>query len=119
MAYTNESILDSVKDTLGIAKDDDSFDAEIRMDINSALATLNQVGCGNVVMISDSSTKWSDFADPTSEQFGLIQQFVFIKTKLLFDPPAASTLNAFKEASNELIWRIQMAFDHIEEVETK
>lgn len=113
----DESIIASVKDALGVSHDDASFDTEIFMDINSALATLNQVGCGKITLIKDETVKWTDFADASEEQFGMIQQFVFVKVKILFDPPLASTLAAFKEASDELLWRIEVSFDRKKEVE--
>lgn len=39
-----DSILDSVKQMLGIEPDDESFDPEIIMHINSAFMTLNTLG---------------------------------------------------------------------------
>ena len=58
-----ESILESVKKTLGILDDYDHFDPEIIQAINTAFFTLNQLGIGpeEPFTIKDNYATWTDF----------------------------------------------------------
>ena len=110
-----ESILDSTKESLGVAVDDTSFDSEIRMHINGALGVLRQNGIGRSILIADNSVTWDDFKDPLqvhgNQIFNVVPQYVFVYVKILYDPPAASQLSAYKELRDELIWRLTLEYD--------
>ncbi len=88
-----ESILTSIKKLLGITEDYTCFDPDIIMCINSAFATLTQLGAGppEGFRITDKSTLWSDYL-PDNPRLDFIKSYVHLKTKLLFDPPTASPL---------------------------
>ena len=43
-------------------------------------------------------------------EFGLIKQLIYTQVKMLFDPPTATSLNVMKSISEELKWRIQVAY---------
>lgn len=103
------SILDSVKKSIGIDKEYAAFDPDIIMHINSVLATLNQLGVGpeSGFSIEDSSTTWNELIgdDP---RYNSVKTYVFLKVRTLFDPPTASHLmTAMNEQIREFEWRIQ------------
>ena len=102
-----DSILNSVKKWCGLPEDYLPFEEDVISCINSELNILNQVGVGVVgFQISDSSSKWSDFLTTDETKFGMAKQYVKIKTRLIFDPPANSFVQtALKEQADELLWR--------------
>lgn len=102
-----DSILNSVKKWCGMSSDYTAFDDDVISCINAELNVLNQVGVGVVgFQIEDSTSKWSDFLGESESKFGIAKQYVKIKTRLVFDPPANSFVQtALKEQADELIWR--------------
>lgn len=107
-----ESILLTVKKMLGIAEEYHAFDLDIIVNINSVFLTLNQLGVGpeSPFQITGDSEVWSAFADP-SEVPG-IQTYVYLKTRLLFDPPTNSFLvTAIEKQIAELEWRLNVQVD--------
>lgn len=104
-----ESILTSVKKMLGIAKEYEHFDSDLIMHINSVLMILSQLGIGPVegFLIEDESASWSDFI-PEGKNLELVKSYVFLKVRLLFDPPlSSSVLEAMNRMINEFEWRLQ------------
>jgi len=105
------SILDSIKTMCGISSDDDGFDSEMIMYINSVLGILTQLGIGPSAgfSISDSVDVWADFLEPTHPDFELIKTYTYSKVRLMFDPPQNSFLvDALKQQISELEWRIEL-----------
>lgn len=104
-----ESILTSIKKLLGIEEEYEAFDPDIIMFINSALMILNQLGVGpqKGLTITDKVSTWKDlFGDRTD--IDSVRSFVFIKTKLSFDPPANSFLvDSYNNLLKEYEWRIK------------
>ena len=87
------SILTSTKKILGIAADYEAFDLDITTHINSALSIINQLGIGpdEGFEIEDSDPEWSDIGLPQN-QLNLLRTYVFLKVRMLFDPPNTSFL---------------------------
>ena len=106
-----ESILDSVKVMLGISIDDDpSFDQDLILHINGALTVMNQLGVGpsRGYNITDATQTWSEFIGPR-EDLALIKQAIFLRVRLLFDPPQNSFLvAAIEKQIEEFDWRIEV-----------
>ena len=103
-----DSILNSIKKLHGISEDDISFDIDIIIHINSALMILNQLGIGPVkgFYIQDDSAIWADYV-PDKFVSEVIKTFIYIKVRLVFDPPASPTvIEALKASANEYEWRI-------------
>ena len=102
-----DSILLSVKKWCGLPESYAPFDDDVITCINTELNILNQVGVGVVgFQVSDSTSKWSDFLGEDESKFAMAKQYVKIKTRLIFDPPANSfVLDALKKQADELIWR--------------
>lgn len=106
------SILTSVKKNLGIPEDYTHFDADILTHINSTLAILFQLGVGpqdKAVEIKDKSYTWDMFLGENTD-LNFVQSEIFIRVKLLFDPPATTHVaQALKSNLNELEWRAMIA----------
>lgn len=107
----SKSILDTIKKMLGIHKDDDTFDIDIIVGINSAFTTLRQLGVGPEAGFSivDDTKLWTDFI-PESERLDAVKTYIYLKVKLVFDPPLnASLLESFETTIKELEWRLNVA----------
>lgn len=102
------SILTSTKKVLGLADGYTPFDEDVIMGINSAFSVLNQLGVGppNGFFIEDSNPTWDDYTVPVV-QLQLVRTYVFLKTRLGFDPPTTSYLiTAMTEQISEYEWRL-------------
>ena len=107
-------ILTDVKNFLGYAHDDDSFNNDILIVTNLALSTLNQLGVGTEINATE-DTNWSEFipTDVPKDVISLpmIKAYASIKCKILFDPPAPSTLNIMDKEATNLESRLQCGWD--------
>lgn len=106
------SILLSVKKNLGIASEYTHFDADILSHINSTMAVLFQEGVGpqdKPVEIKDDTYTWDMLTD-NDPTLNFIQSSVFLRVKMLFDPPATTHVSqAMKESIAELEYRSMIA----------
>ena len=108
----DNSILNSIKKMLNVAPDDSSFDTDIKIGINAALANLIQIGTGpnGGFVITGPDETWSSYL---GDDYKLIEQaktYVFLKTKLLFDPPEhAYVIDMMEQQANEMAWRLSIA----------
>lgn len=105
-----ESILTSIKKMLGIEEEYTHFDPDIIMHINSTFMTLNQLGVGPQpgFSISDKSTIWDEYVDPSMDFEG-VKTFIFLKVRLIFDPPSTSfVIDAMERQIKELEWRLNI-----------
>jgi hypothetical protein len=108
------SILISTKKVLGIPEADTSFDLDIIMHINTAFGVLMQLGIGPIegFAIEDELSVWNDFIDPIGSMNNLalqniVRTYVFLKVKMLFDPPNTSYLiSAMTEQIEQYEWRL-------------
>ena len=105
------SILRSIKGLLGPDSDYTVFDPDLIIFINSALSTLTQVGVGPKTgfRIEGEGEEWEDFLGD-AENLDMVKNYVFMKVKILFDPPANSYLvTAYKESCEEIENRLKIA----------
>lgn len=103
-----DSILNSIKQVVGVEIDDDAFDVDILMFINTTFSTLNQLGIGpvNGFYLEDDSTVWSDYLgdDPNLNS---VKAYIGLSVRMLFDPPATSFhLESMRKQIEELGWRL-------------
>lgn len=106
----SESILTSIKKNLGLAESYEAFDADIILFINSSIANLTQLGVGLDAgfQIVDKTATWESFLG-TDPRLNNIKTFIYLKVRLLFDPPATSfAIEAFENQAKELEWRISV-----------
>jgi hypothetical protein len=107
-----ESILTSIKKLLGVGEDYNHFDADIIMHINAAFMVLNQLGVGpsDGFSIVDATAVWTEFIPEDDKNFGAVQSYVYLKVKLLFDPPLTSAvIESMKNMIDEYEWRLNVA----------
>lgn len=108
-----ESILTSIKKLLGIEESYEIFDPDIIMYINSVFSTLTQLGVGpeKGFSIKDKTTTWSEYLN-NDPRLDLIKNYIFLKVKLIFDPPTSSSVqSAYERMIQELEWRILHAVE--------
>ena len=112
----NESILTSIKKMLGITEEYTHFDQDIIIHINTVLMILHQLGVGpeEGFAITDSYETWSDFL-VDNKNIEAVKTYVYLKVKLLFDPPLSSAVTeSINKSINELEWRLNVAVDKME-----
>lgn len=101
-------ILGDTKKILGVAPDYTAFDLDIITHINSTLSILSALGVGSETgfFIEDSNTDWDEF--PISpNQMSLVRTYLYLKVRMLFDPPATSYLiEAMEKQIAEHEWRL-------------
>lgn len=109
----SESILNSLKPGLNVEIEDKSFDTEILMHINSAIAILTQLGVGpkKGFRVRNESTTWKEFLG-NDDKLAMTKDYIYMKVKLIFDPPTSATvINMFKESIKEYEWRSNVAVE--------
>lgn len=104
-----DSILTTTKVALGIDADDDSFDVDITLGLNSAFLALTQLGLGpkGGFVVSSVHDTWNDYFNQCNTTINAVKHYVVMKIKLVFDPPQNSfTVTALKNSIAELEWRM-------------
>lgn len=105
-----ESILTSTKKILGLSESYTAFDQDIITHINAAFSLLCQLGVGPVegFFIQDKEAVWGDFTIPLN-QLNLVKTYVYLKVRILFDPPQTSFLmQAANDQIREYEWRLNL-----------
>lgn len=111
MAKATDSIMLTVKKMLGIAEEYHAFDLDLIIDINSVFLTLNQLGVGPEIpyQINGEEETWADFLGDSLTNFPGVETYVYLKTRLLFDPPTNSFLvDAMQKQCDEFEWRLNV-----------
>lgn len=109
----DESILKIIKKMIGLDESYTQFDVDVILHINMAFATLNHLGVGpqNGFRISDDTATWDDYETDVTKA-GLIKDYIYMKVKLLFDPPTSNSYSEnLKESVKELEWRLFEMYD--------
>ena len=107
-----DSILTSIKKMLGITEECTDFDADLIIHINSVLMILTQIGVGpsEGFFIEDKEDFWDDFLEDDIEKLEAVKTFVYLKVRLIFDPPSSSAVaESFNRTISELEWRLHIA----------
>ena len=103
------SILDSIKQMLGIDPADTSFDSELIIFINSSLSTVNKLGVGpDGFKITDNTKTWPEFIGDRTD-LEEVKTNVYLRVRLVFDPPQSSfAITAIKEQITEGTFYIEL-----------
>lgn len=112
--FNPESILDSTKKALGLTAEYDVFDPDIVMHINSVFFTLNQLGVGPAATfaITDADDTWDTFLGGRQD-LNAVKSYVYIKVRLLFDPPANSFgISALEKQAEQYEWRLNVQVEN-------
>lgn len=107
-----DSILVTVKNSLGIPSGTEAFDDTLIMEINAALSTLRELGVGEGdLIIANDEDEWADFlGDATNLEDAKL--YICRKVRLSFDPPQNSFLvSAIEKQIEELTWRLMIKTD--------
>lgn len=140
-------ILNDVKEVVtGFSNEDNSFDMDIIIAINTIFFALYQQNVGQKPFRVNSETTWDDFIKENNNQknitsfvgsslrniqkqsvydmcysscefiIDLLKQYIITKTRMLFDPPANSTVQKIYDTTiAELEYRINIEFnDYVE-----
>lgn len=108
-----DSILTSIKKLLGIAEEYTQFDEDIIMHINTVFLNLTQLGVGpeEGFAIENDAASWEDFINDNI-QLQAVKTYVYLKVKLLFDPPlSSSVIESMNRMIAELEWRLNVTVD--------
>lgn len=86
-------ILTTIKKLLGLSVEDDSFDTDVIIGINSAITNLNTLGVGpSKGFIITNTTVWSEFIGMDNENLESVKTYIYLSLRLSFDPPQNSFL---------------------------
>lgn len=105
-----DSILNTIKQQIGVLVSDTAFDADILLLINAAIAVLRQLGVGpeTPMLVADKDTEWSALTT-NSTVLAMAKQFIFLRTKLTFDAPGTSFIgDSYQRTLDELTFRIEV-----------
>lgn len=108
----NESILTSIKKLLGITEEYKHFDTDIVIHINTVFMILMQLGVGPETgfTISDDTSVWGDFLT-SSAQLEAVKSYVYLRVRMLFDPPQGSVATSMENLIKELEFRLNVEVD--------
>lgn len=104
------SILNDVKQAVGVAEDNTVFDEDIIMAINSALFNLMQLGVGppDGVEVETSSDDWAILFQGRRD-LNAAKSYVYTVVRLLFDRPETSYgIQALERMRDEWGWRLEV-----------
>lgn len=112
----DNSILNTIKKILGVAADYTAFDLDIIIHINAVFATLHQLGIGPVegFMIEDATTTWDAFLVDDPTMLNPVKAYVYLRVRLLFDPPGTSFLiESINKQIEQLEWRLNVRREEV------
>ena len=108
----SDSILTTIKKLLGLDEDYEVFDPDVTIHINSTFLTLNDLGVGpkNPFVVNDKSQTWADFFQGNNAlDFQSVKTYVYLKVRLLFDPPSTSfAIDSMNKMADEYAWRLNV-----------
>lgn len=115
MDFGTKDILETVREFVGLQKDDVSYDTELIALSESAIQSLNDIGAK--CNLTNASV-WNDIlSDETalSNLIPMMVSYVCLKVKFTFDPPAPSAIQHHNRVIEEYYWRIKTNIQNAEE----
>ena len=111
----SNSILEDIRERVGLTRESIEFDSELVTLINGAIMTLRQNGVGSPIVVEDETKTWQDFKDDSqvngNEFFSMVQSYLMLSVKVLFDPPPPSMVEHYSQKLNEILWRLRLAYE--------
>lgn len=103
----SDSVLNTIKKLVGVP--DDSFTEDILVHINSSFFTLYQLGVfDEPPIIKSEAETWGEVIGD-DKNLEAIKTYIYIKVRLIFDPPATSfVIDALKKQAEEIEWRLNV-----------
>jgi len=105
-----QSILKTIRRLLGPNATYDHFDHDLITHINSEFNILDQLGIGpeDGFFITDDTATWDEYLQD-QKTLKAVQQYIYLKVRKVFDPPANSFLvDAIDKEIKELEWRLEV-----------
>jgi hypothetical protein len=101
-------ILDSTKDLLGIPAEVTEFNTQLVGHINLVLFNLTDIGVGTEgYQITAETGSFDTFMPGDDLIHAALQMYIYMKVRLLFDPPTtAFVLKSLEAQIKELEWRL-------------
>lgn len=115
---TLESILKSTRKICNLDENDDSFDVDILIHLNSVLMILSQLGIGpKNFEVEDETATWAELLEGITQDVRAVKSYVGLKVRMAVDPPTSATYKEVLENRiAELEWRLNISVDPGEEV---
>lgn len=104
------SILTSIKKLIGIEEEDENFDTDVIIHINSVFMKLNDLGVGPAegFSIQDKTKTWTDYLGANTN-LEAVKTYMYLKVKLIFDPPTTSfVIEAINRQIAEYEWHLNL-----------
>lgn len=105
-----KSVLNSTKKALQLDPDYDAFDPDLVMHINGVFSTLAQLGVGpeEGFAISGDQETWDTFLG-ADRRLNLAKTYMYLRVRLLFDPPQTAFLtSAYEKQIEQYEWRLNV-----------
>lgn len=107
----DESILEQIRALVLGSEDDNSFDTDLIIHINSALSFLYRLGVNydqeHPFRIHGITETWKDFLGENEIDLEVAKDYVNLKVKLIFDPPVSTVaMQAMAENLSEMEFTI-------------
>ena len=104
-----QSILTTIRTMIGPSASYEVFDTDLIIGINTAFARLCQLGVGPQIpfKIHGDTETWDDFMsdDELSDE---VKQYVYLKTRLIFDPPEnGNVASSYQAQIDQLEWLLK------------
>lgn len=111
-------IMTDIKKVLQLPADYDVFDLDMKLGIDTAFSTLQQLGIGpeEAFTIDDGEETWEQFFEgvPEKKNLNAVKSYIQLRVRLLFDPPTSSfALDSLKEQIKEFEWRLNVQAEGI------
>lgn len=109
------SILDTIKKMLGPSIAYTYFDPDIIVHINTAIATLYQLGVGTKGFhVIDNTQTWTDLLGTDNTVLDMAKTYIYLKVRLVFDPPTTGggVMDSIEKTIEELEWRLNSEVDY-------
>lgn len=94
---------------LGLTEEQTEYDEDILMHINTTLGMLSQLGVDvpDDFVVSSENQQWNEITTD-SKMIRLLKEYMYLKIRIIFDPPTGSVLDAVEKVISELEWRISI-----------
>ena len=107
-------VLSTTKKLLGLMDDDQSFDLDVLLGINTSLTVLKQLGLSSPLSAVTSSTTWTQLLPGDHPELEMVKSYMYFKTRKQFDPPSSSNMNSAMDSMiTELEERISYYVDPV------
>lgn len=107
------SILTDVKKMIGPSEIYDHFNNDLIIHINSVFNILQQMGVGpkEGFSITGDTETWEDYESSIEEKnlIQMVKSYMYLKVRMMFDPPTGSVLTYYQEQIKEYEWRLSIA----------